>query len=215
MSYYLRFLKEFLPTPGNHFSVFVGTQTTNNVTTTNNYGSGVFITAASVAALAATPCFSQAYESIRESAGKLYSKLKPANLDFGDSEIVMRCGNGVKLVVKFDVSVCDSVRVNCIGNQGTETAMKVNCDMIVVACLANTVYSKDKTAYSQITGPKDTPGVPERIDAIRFGYKWLCVLQVSGRVLVVVHSLPSLYLIANVPDTPAKAKKLDFCKQIK
>lgn len=211
MSYYLKFLKEFIPTSGNHFSVFVGTQNTNNVSTTNNYGSGLLVLgAASAAALASAPYLSQAY-----SAGKLYFALKPAKLCFGYSEIVMRCGGGIKLIVNFDVSVCDSVRVKYIDNHGTETDMKVHCDRTCVACIANTVYSKDQTAYSHIAGPNNAPGVPERIDAIKFGNKWLCVLQDIKGVFVVVHSHPSLSLLADVPDTPAKAKKLDFCKQIK
>jgi hypothetical protein len=218
MSYYLKFLKEFLPTSGNKLSVFVGTQTTHNVNTTthHNYGGGVLVAgAATAAAITAMPSFYHACERISESAGKLYYRLKPASLDFGRNEIAMRCCDGTKLVVKFDASVTDSVKVKFISNQGEETEMKVDCDRKAVSCVSNTYYSRDCTAYARVTGPNDKPGAPERIDGLRFGHKWLCVIHGSGNVFVLVHSLPNVSLLANLPDTPAKAKKLDFCKQIK
>jgi hypothetical protein len=209
MSVYWDILKALVP--GSNVSVFVGTQTNN---TTNNFG-GVMLGAAvlSVAALS-SPCLS-ACESAFQKARGLYNTLSTSSSGIGFKAdkncVLLYCKNlGGNFLIevnavsrKVDLWFCN------------DKIVTIDCDDNVVDSILATIRDRNYADYQSVTSPNHTFAVPERIDAVKFGHKWLCIIQVSGDVLVIVHALPSMYLINLMKKvSAAQAKKFDFFARI-
>lgn len=209
MSVYWDILKALIP--GSNVSVFVGTQTNN---TTNNFG-GVLLGAAvlSVAALS-SPCLSACGSAVQK-ARALYAALSTSSsgIDFKADKncVVLYCKNlGGNFLVEVNAVSCKVDLWFC-----NKKVVTIDCDEGTVASVLTTIRDRNYADYQLVTSPNHTLAVAERIDAVKFGHKWLCVIQVSGDVFVVVHALPSVYLINMMRKvSTAQAKKFDFFARI-